>query len=373
MTQNKQNSRNINSQQLIADQFRIVKSLGKGGQGEVYLVEDIINNNCHKALKTLCKEILPQNLQRFKREVAALKSINSRYILSIESTNLDSYQINSEETPYYVTKVAKHGNLREHNYYIGEIELSLKLFRDICEGVMVIHKAGIIHRDLKPSNILLVENEKDIHIGDFGLCYIDLEEDEKRATKIRETVGPIFFAAPEQTSLPPNFTQKSDIYSLGRILYFLVTGHYEFKPGDEYVPITIKLGINKSHPIDTFIQKLISFEPKNRPDSVKELILEIDKLLKIEGEESSLELSDMQRRIIKYLKSFSLRSVSLKAILEYLANFYGVDKKPYSPLEPYTSASWSNFADSVDNSLEQLEEAGLIIFEHGEYRCKLDR
>jgi serine/threonine protein kinase len=58
--------------------------------------------------------------------------------------------------------------------------------------VLAVHAAEIIHRDLKPSNVLLVEHEKDVRVGDFGLCYIDLEEDKERATAIREKVGPLF-------------------------------------------------------------------------------------------------------------------------------------------------------------------------------------
>jgi eukaryotic-like serine/threonine-protein kinase len=173
MASNKHQSTSLQPGKIIGERFRVKKTLGQGGQGEVYLVEDTIENNSYKALKTLRKGILPQKLQRMKTEVAALKSIDSRYVLRLESTNLDTYEQDSDEVPYFVTELAKYDTLTKHNYYVGEIEISLKLFRGICEGVMAIHKAGIIHRDLKPSNILLMDNEKDVRIGDFGICYIN--------------------------------------------------------------------------------------------------------------------------------------------------------------------------------------------------------
>ena len=162
---------------------------------------------------------------------------------------------------------------------MGEPRFCLKLFRRICEGVLVIHEQGIIHRDLKPSNILLVNDEKDIRIGDFGICYIDIEKDEHRITSIREMVGPVYFSAPEQTLLPPDFSTWSDIYSLGRILYFMLTGRYKFSPSSGYLPVAKMLQDPQLGRLDKLIVRMISFDPKNRPASVKTIIKELDDIL----------------------------------------------------------------------------------------------
>ena len=262
--------------------------------------------------------------------------------------------------------------MRNHNYYNGEISLSLRLFRNLCEGVSDIHRSGIIHRDLKPSNILLVEDEKDLRIGDFGICYIDLEIDKNRTTKIREKVGPLFFAAPEQTSLPPTFTQKSDIYSLGRILYFLITGNYEFSPSEDYIPITVHLGIKEADPIDNLISNMISFDPKGRPGSLDEVIQIIDKLLGNQEPKADLKLSKMQRRIMKYIESDKGFDAELEDILDYLSNFYDIkqDSGVSSIVSPFAivgKMKWTTFADRVEGSLDQLEKAGLLIFKRGSY------
>ena len=357
---------------VIDDRFKIVKPSGKGGQGEVYLVHDMIENNAKRALKTLRRDFLPKDLERMKSEVNALKGINSNFVMPIISTNLDGDLNDPNQVPYFVTDYARYGTLRTHNYYNGEITLSLRLFRNLCEGILDIHKAGVIHRDLKPSNILLVENEKDVKVGDFGICYLDLEDDEKRATKIREKVGPIYFAAPEQTSLPPNFTKKSDIYSLGRILYFLITGVYEFTPADDYVPVTIQLGKKDSDPVDNLIGKMISFDPKARYDTAEEVIAQINKILGNKQERPRLKLSKMQRRIMKFLESDKESEATIEDILDYLSNFYDIrqasDMSPVlSPFEAYGKLRWSKFADMAENSLDQLEEEGLLNFRRGSY------
>lgn len=358
---------------IIDDRYRIKKSVGSGGQGEVFLVEDVVDDNKCKALKTLREEILPQNLKRMKTEVRALQTVRSTSVIAMLDTNLEQYSSGQDTPPYFVTEYAQFGTLRKHNYFNGEIDLSLKLFRRICEGVKAIHEAEVIHRDLKPSNILLFENEKDIRIGDFGICYIDLEEDTERATRIREKVGPLYFAAPEQTSLPPSFTKKSDIYSLGRILYYMITGIYEYVPGEDYTPVAIHLGLKSSHPVDDFIQKAISFDPKQRQVDIDAVVREVDDLLgKIGDETPKFRMLKIQARIMKYIQSDSYHDASLEDILDHLKNFYQIDYQPTTVRNPfiYTGLRWSEFVDRVEVALEQLEGANLLEFRRGSYTAK---
>lgn len=358
--------------QVIDSRFKIVKSIGAGGQGEVFLVEDVVEKNVERALKTLRPEFLPQDLARIKQEVGVVRTIDSDRVISIVATNLDEYEDGSASLPYFVMELAKRGTLNQHDYFRGEIELSLRLFRKICEGVSEIHKKGIIHRDLKPSNILLVKDEKDCRVGDFGICYIDLEGDEKRATRIREKVGPMHFAAPEQTSLPPFFSVRSDIYSLGRVLHFLITGAYEYTPGSDYVPVSVHLGLKQSTKVDDLIKRLISFDPKARPESIEVVLLEVDKLLGVK-QTVPLQLTKMHKRILKYIQSEKYGSVKIEDILDYVSNFYEIRRGSESPFANFGIGSvqpgyrWAEFARMVETPLDQLEEAGILKFERGEY------
>lgn len=357
---------------IIADRYKVLDEIGKGGQGSVYLVEDRVHQNIKRAIKVYKEDLLPSDrkLRRIKDEVLALQRIGSEQIVTIIDTNINIDIHGLDEPLYTVMELAKFQNLRNHDYFRKDIELSLKLFRLICEGVKDIHSAKILHRDLKPSNILIVEDERDLKVGDFGICYIGLEEDEKRATYVREKVGPLFFAAPEQTSLPPTFSERSDIYSLGRILYFMITGEYEHSPGDDYIPITIHLKMNKSHPVDDLIKDMISFDPKNRPKSVADVIDKIDEFIGSSQKElTPLRLTKMQKRILKYIKSDDPPRASFDEILDYISAFYQIETKSLLISPPWMSSGirWEKLADYVETSLEQLEKEGILKFQRGHY------
>jgi len=357
---------------IITERYRVLDEIGKGGQGTVYLVEDRVDQNTKRAIKVYERDLLPSDKtwRRIQDEVDALQRIDSERVVTIIDTNISADTRDLDEPPYIVMELAKFQNLRKHNYFMKDIELSLRLFRLICEGVKDIHSAKILHRDLKPSNILIVEDERDLKVGDFGICYIGLEEDEKRATNVREKVGPLFFAAPEQTSLPPTFSERSDIYSLGRLLYFMITGEYEHSPSDDYTPVSIHLGLTKSHPVDELIQGMMSFDPRQRPKSVADVIVKIHKLLD-EGQEelAPFRLTKIQKRILKYIRSNDPPRASFGEILQYISDFYQIETKSSLISPPWISGGvrWEKLADQVENSLEQLEEAGILKFQKGDY------
>lgn len=359
---------------IIADRFKVVDKIGEGGQGTVYKVHDTVNDNKEAALKILKRKYLPKDIKRMKNEAEVLSGINSDNIIKIISTNLDkSDEDDFKSEPYIVMEYARYGTLREHNYFNGEIDFSLKLFKKICQGVSDLHNKDVIHRDIKPSNILLVNDEKDIKVGDLGLCFINLENESERAaeiSKIREKVGAIYFAAPEQTSLPPTYTMKSDIYSLGRILHYMITGEYAFKPTDEYLPVSVSLGLQNTHPVDNLIKKMISFDPKDRPNSIDNVISEIDELLGNKKTELDFKPTKMHMRIIKFVKSDGISPATTVDILHYVANFYDIDHD-YNLLTAgllgSPKISWSTFAVKVETCLNQLENAGFLMFSRGNY------
>jgi len=358
---------------IIDERFRIDQKIGSGGQGEVYQATDLTNKSSPVALKIYHRRSFPKEkfLSRVQQEVEALQKVLSPQVIQLISSNIESLKENPSSIPYIVTEFAKHGNLRQHDFYVGEIELSLRLFRSICQGVRDIHRAGILHRDLKPSNILMVSSEKDIKIGDFGICLIGLDEDKDRATKLREKVGPIYFAAPEQTTLPPTFTKKSDIYSLGRILHYLITGDYEFTPTEEYKPVTVYIGGTEPQKVDDLIQNMISFDPKYRPADLDAVIKTVDELLQTDTlEKEKLQLTQLQQRAIKYLRSDFTNEATIHEILDYLSAFYDVihHAGPFDYFISGGSMKWSSFASQCEQQLNQLEDAGVVYFTKGRYK-----
>ncbi len=359
---------------LIDERFRIKQKIGEGGQSIVYEGEDTVNQNRKIAIKIFREDFRPgrNNSARLNNEISALTQINSQFVIEIiASSNL--IEDDSTQNPLYlVTELAKYGTLADHNYYKGEINLSLRLFRNICSGVQDIHNSGVIHRDLKPSNILLADTEKDVKVADFGICFIDLENDEKRATLIRDKVGPMHFAAPEQTSLPPTYEKPGDIFSLGRILYFMVTGEYEHTPGKDMVPISEILGFKKQHSIDGLVSSMCRFDPRNRLKSLEEVIERVDEVLGNNAQNSKkFILSKTQNRIMKFLGGPDDSEVSFDEILEYMSAFAGVSKESNRSSIEYALIGrmnpWPRFAENIESALVQLEEAELIRFRRGYY------
>jgi len=306
-----------------------------------------------------------------KKEIKALQNLNSNYLIKINETNINDYEERNEE-PYFTTDLAQYKTLNEHNYYKGEFRLCLKLFKKICLGVKVIHENQYIHRDLKPKNILLMKDEQDVCIGDFGLCYSDFDDDSDKITGFTEQVGSVHFAAPEQTAKPRLYTSKSDIYSLGCILYFLLTGGEKISPMSSYDPVTVKLSITEAHPVDNFIQKLTKAHPNDRPD-IENVLEEISYLLdeQDKNKKYELELTQTQKRILRFIGSYSPRSVNIGLIINYLAYMRGIEKpdQGFSLFTlPHKANKWEQLSETVENYLIQMQDEGYLIFERGEYR-----
>ena len=119
------------------------------------------------------------------------------------------------------------GELR--NLDLSDVSLldRLRLFKGICGGVGLMHESGVIHRDLKPNNIFLREDKRTPVVGDLGLCLI-MEQDE-RLTEMTEAVGARLFMAPElEDGRYEDAKPVADIYSLGKILYWLVSNKMTF-------------------------------------------------------------------------------------------------------------------------------------------------
>jgi len=351
---------------IIGEQFEVIKSIGKGGQGEVFLVKNILDKQKY-ALKAIKKNYSKKALARFKKEINSLKQINSPFVVEIISENISDQKIDDGEI-YYVMKLAKYGTLYDNDYYIKDLNLCLELFKKICQGVKAIHDKNLLHRDLKPSNILLVQNQRDIKISDFGLSY-KLNETDEKITEIREKVGAIYFSAPEQTSFPSNPTKKSDIFSLGKILYFMITGK-KSKDLEEDLSIKDFITHKSADKVNNLINKMCAYEPKSRIESVDKVIDIIDNLLGNPIVKTEFTLTTLQYRILKFIRSFKYSSVDFDKVFKYLLSFYDVDTSGgLMPLIMFNSRiSRPKFVEMVEASMETLERNNIIKFEDGNYK-----
>ncbi|MGQ0762056.1 MAG: protein kinase domain-containing protein [Acidobacteriota bacterium] len=204
---------------ILAERYRIVGLLGKGGMGEVYRADDLKLGQ-PVALKFLPEHLLSDGaaLARFHREVRVARQVSHRNVCRV-------YDIGETDGRHFLSmEYIKGEELSSLIRRIGRLpqDKAIQIARQICAGLAAAHEVGVLHRDLKPSNVMIDEHGN-ARITDFGLAGLaeEFREDEKHA-------GTPAYMAPEQLE-GGTFTVRSDIYSLGLVLYELFTGKRAFE------------------------------------------------------------------------------------------------------------------------------------------------
>jgi serine/threonine-protein kinase len=204
---------------MLVDRYRIAGLLGRGGMGEVYRADDLKLSQ-PVALKFLPESLSkdPAALTRFLREVRIARQISHPNVCRV-------YDIGEAEGHQFISMEYIRGEeLASTLKRFGRLpaDKALEIARQICAGLAVAHKAGVLHRDLKPANIMIDENG-DARITDFGLAALTEEVLGNDAYS-----GTPAYMSPEQLA-GEELTTKSDIYSLGLVLYELFTGKRAFQ------------------------------------------------------------------------------------------------------------------------------------------------
>ncbi len=256
--------------------YKIITRIGSGGMGDVYLAEDTELGR-KVALKflpvSLCRD--PDCRARFKREAQAVARLDHSNIVMVHEVG------EFHQRPYFVMQHVEGKSLRE---LIRQEDLALERIVDftiqIADGLREAHDAGIIHRDIKPSNIL-IDNKGRPKLVDFGLAVIRGSE---KLTKDGSTIGTAGYMSPEQAE-GKEVDQRSDLFSLGIVLYEMITrklpftGEYEQAimysiVHDTPEPLArYKSGIpdELQHAVDKALQK----DPATRYQSVAEFLADL--------------------------------------------------------------------------------------------------
>ena len=208
--------------------YRLLQPLGGGGQGEVWLAEQQEPIRRKVAIKVLRQyNLKPAMIARFEAESQALAMMDHPHIAKI-------YEVGVEQDfgPYFAMEFC-HG--RPITKFCDERRLTipqrLELFQQVCQAVQHAHQKGIIHRDIKPSNVLVVESDKEpnVKVIDFGLAKASESQlrltDKSIFTEFGQLIGTYKYMSPEQAAANPiDIDTRADIYSLGVLLYELLTG-----------------------------------------------------------------------------------------------------------------------------------------------------
>ncbi len=263
--------------QIISGRYEILAELGQGGMGLVFVVRQIL---IHKefALKTLDK-LSETSLRRFQQEARAMFSVEHPNLIAIKDFGLIANQ-----TPFLIMELLKGENLADRLKRTGSlsVEDTLLIVEQVCLGLACAHDFGIIHRDVKPSNIFIVSGlplgtEGSIKVLDFGIAkFTSHEEGEVQAlTKTGEIFGSPPYMSPEQCS-GSRVDQRSDVYSLGCVLFECLTGAPPFvgnsaletmmKRYSDRVPSLKEASLGREFPaqLELIVSKMLASSPENR-------------------------------------------------------------------------------------------------------------
>lgn len=219
--------------------YTILRKIGIGGMGEVYLAHDNKLNR-DVAVKTLPLYFAfnTDYLRRFQTEVKATASLNHPNVATVYSVE------EVDGIPFFTMEYVEGEPLSKlfKNGPLG-IELFLDIFIDLAEAFSHAHRKGVVHRDIKPGNII-IEPEGSPKVLDFGLAHLDRKEHDRPATASSITMpgqvlGTPAYMSPEQAEGKP-VDQRSDIFSLGIVMYEAITGERPFKGGN-YASIVSKV------------------------------------------------------------------------------------------------------------------------------------
>ncbi|MCH7557029.1 MAG: serine/threonine protein kinase, partial [Planctomycetes bacterium] len=212
--------------------YKLLSILGEGGYGIVYLAEQQKPIRRQVALKIIKPGMdTKQVIARFEAERQALALLNHPNIASVHDAGTTKSGL-----PYFVMEFVKGVPITEHcDRQKSSIEERLRLFSDICDAIQYAHQKGIIHRDIKPSNILVsFDRERAVpKVIDFGIAKAISQPLTERTlhTEQGQFIGTPEYMSPEQAEMTTqNIDTRSDIYSLGVVLYELLTGVLPFDP-----------------------------------------------------------------------------------------------------------------------------------------------
>jgi len=258
--------------QIIAGKYILIKELGRGGMGVVYKAEDV------KLKRSVALKFLPQNLtqdsearERFIHEAQAASQLDHSNICTVHEIDDDAGQM-------YIAMACYQGESLKEKIKRGPVNLAeaVDIALQTANGLTKAHEQGIVHRDVKPANILITKDGS-VKIVDFGLAKLS---DQTRITRSGTTMGTVAYMSPEQAR-GDVVDQRTDVWSLGAVLYEMLAGELPFKGEKETAVVYSILNEdpkplhsvtpNIPYELEEIIKKALKKEPSDRFISAKEM------------------------------------------------------------------------------------------------------
>lgn len=259
--------------QKINDRYQIIRTIGEGGMANVYLAYDTILDR-NVAVKILRGDLAEDEkfVRKFQREAISASSLSHPNIVEM-------YDVGEDDGRYFIVMEYVEGvTLKNLIKRRGALTLSevIDIMLQLTSAIACAHDSYIIHRDIKPQNVLILDDGR-VKITDFGIA---MALNSNELTQTNSVMGSVHYLPPEQAN-GTGATIKSDIYSLGILMYELITGNLPFK-GDSAVEIAIKQmkepipSIVEQNPnipqsVENIILKASAKNPKNRYESARQM------------------------------------------------------------------------------------------------------
>jgi len=272
--------------------YLIEKKIGSGGMGTVYLGKHVDTGQL-AAVKVLPASLAREEgfVMRFTREVDAMKALKNKYVVQVYENGIDN-----DETYYYAMEYVEGTTLSNYIRNHGRIAWQdvIAYSVQICQALKAAHDAGIVHRDLKPSNLILTDNHE-IKLLDFGVAQVFASS---KLTKTGGIIGTAEYMSPEQAK-GQRATKKSDIYSLGAVMYAMLTARPPFS-GQSSMEVIQKHRFGQfdrprtyvpeiPHWLDDVVCQCLEKDPDKRYPDAYVLSLRLKEILKKVEISSSLE------------------------------------------------------------------------------------
>ncbi|MCL6557883.1 MAG: PASTA domain-containing protein [Firmicutes bacterium] len=315
---------------VLGNRYKVLQELGEGGMAVVYKGHDLLLNR-FVTIKILRDEYTRDEdfVRRFRQEARSVASLSHPGIVSV-------FDVGCENGVNYLVMEYVEGQNLKSLIQKGQVSLSLTLLiaKDVCEALEHAHNRGIVHRDVKPHNILVTESGR-AKLTDFGIART-VGGTTLAAT--RAFLGSVQYISPEQARGEPA-DARSDIYSLGAVLYEMLTGRPPFtgenpvavaiKHIQENPPPITKLNPEVPAPLAAVVEKAMAKNPGLRYQSAGNMAADVGRLLEdLPGVE---KLSDTIKRGRRRLKPAAYLLLGLVFVLFIIGTWWGIKWYVYVP------------------------------------------
>jgi eukaryotic-like serine/threonine-protein kinase len=306
---------------LLAEKYRLVSLLGRGGMGEVWRAEHL-GLRAPVAIKLMNPETVsnPEALARFNREAQAAASLRSPHVVQVLDHGLDPVL----QVPFIAMEMMEGESLAARLERVGRLSPpdTARVVTHIARALARSHEAGIVHRDLKPDNVFLVPGDDGeiAKVLDFGIAKANTQSlDPSSATRTGAVMGTPYYMSPEQISGAKGVDFRTDLWALGVIACQCLTGKLPFEADTigglvlaictEPIPRPSQLGPSPAA-FDAWFERALARLPAQRFQSARDLAEELRRVCGAESLGSASAPQDASPHLTKAVSTFSVGAVS---------------------------------------------------------------